>query len=125
MLSWILALIIAGALQVDPAPAGVDVHFSLSWQAPQTCTLGFGQYREIVAEITGTTRLNVRHLPSTSSAIVGAIATGDIIRQMPAVPGDPVGSLGNDWYPVILESGAEGYAHAGYLDAGDFTWSCG
>ena len=114
-LDGIVALPSATAATPTPAPTVSDVPLPTPTPAPTATPTNAPQSGSLarVALSSASSRLNLRSSPSTSAAIAGKLAHGEIVRVLAA---------NGTWVRVETSSGLTGFVQSRYLtDAGNVT----
>ena len=114
-LDGIVALPSATAATPTPAPTVSDVPLSTPTPAPTATPTNAPQSGSLarVALSSASSRLNLRAAPSTSAAIAGKLAHGEIVRVL---------ASNGTWVQVETASGLTGFVQSRYLtDAGNVT----
>lgn len=127
MIQLILALLLG--FQTIPQPGGFDVliQFRLS-EPPRTdkmceAPLGFGF--ETVLETVSTGNVNVRALPTTTTARVASVKAGDVVNIFPAIRSTEAVSGNYLWYPVQAEDSSwYGFVAGALIVPPEFVWGC-
>ena len=111
-LDGIVALPSATAATPTPAPTVSDVPLSTPTPAPTATPTNAPQSGSLarVALSSASSRLNLRSAPSTSAAIAGKLAHGEIVRVLAA---------NGTWVRVETSSGLTGFVQSRYLTSAD------